>query len=181
MLVPLLRRVSIPLILASVICAAFTVVPTSGFSEEVVSQGPDERTLPSGAKVLLWPRPGSGTVLITVAVPAGSQDEPDGMGGLSHYLEHLLFDGFDELDERGVTEAFERLSAYMNAFTSEQATVYFALVPREDAVPAAELMTGMLSRSSDRRFRKNTGRRSGGLPVHPGNGFRPRRSHRQGR
>jgi predicted Zn-dependent peptidase len=70
------------------------------------------------------------------------------MGGLSHYLEHLLFDGFDELDERGVTEAFERLSAYMNAFTREQATVYFALVPRSDAIAAAELMTGMLSRST---------------------------------
>jgi predicted Zn-dependent peptidase len=148
MLEPASRRVSIPLVLISLICAVSTLVPTSGFSGEVLSQGPVERTLPSGAKALLWPRPGSGTVLITVAVPAGSQDEPEGMGGLSHYLEHLLFDGFDELDERGVTEAFERLSAYMNAFTREQATVYFALVPREDAVPAAELMTGMLNRSS---------------------------------
>jgi predicted Zn-dependent peptidase len=70
------------------------------------------------------------------------------MGGLSHYLEHLLFDGFDDLDERDVTEAFEVLSAYMNAFTREQATVYFALVPREDAVKAAELMVGMLTRST---------------------------------
>ncbi len=45
-------------------------------------------------------------------------------------------------------KAFERLSAYMNAFTREQATVYFALVPRSDAVAAAELMAGMLTRST---------------------------------
>jgi predicted Zn-dependent peptidase len=148
MLSHIARRVSSSLILAGFFCSALAVAPSAGLADEISAQGPVGRSLPSGAKALLWPRPGSGTVLITVAVPAGSEDEPEGMGGLSHYLEHLLFDGFDELDERGVTEAFERLSAYMNAFTREQATVYFALVPREDAVAAAELMAGMLSRSS---------------------------------
>jgi predicted Zn-dependent peptidase len=148
MLSPIACRVSSSLILAGLIWSVLVLAPNVGFADERSTQGPVERVLPSGAEALLWPRPGSGTVLVTVAVPAGSQDEPEGMGGLSHYLEHLLFDGFDELDERGVTEAFERLSAYMNAFTREQATVYFALVPREDAVAAAELMTGMLSRST---------------------------------
>jgi predicted Zn-dependent peptidase len=148
MLVIFTRRSCFVLILVIAVCAIFLTAPTVSHSEEVTAQGPVERDLPSGAKALLWPRPGSGTVLITVAVPAGSQDEPAGMGGLSHYLEHLLFDGFDDLDERGVTESFERLSAYMNAFTREQATVYFALVPRADAVAAAELMAGMLTRST---------------------------------
>lgn len=148
MLTTISPRVSFVFILAVTVCTAFLATPAISHSEGVSAQGPVERVLPSGARALLWPRPGSGTVLITVAVPAGSQDEPAGMGGLSHYLEHLLFDGFDELDERGVTEAFERLSAYMNAFTREQATVYFALVPRDDAVAAAELMAGMLTRSS---------------------------------
>ncbi len=129
-------------------CLGALLTASSATAADSPAAGPVERTLPSGATALLWPRPGSGTVLVTVAVPAGSQDEPVGMGGLSHYLEHLLFDGFDALDERGVTEAFETLSAYMNAFTREQTTVYFALVPRDDAVAAAELMVGMLTRSS---------------------------------
>jgi zinc protease len=148
MLVPITRRVSFVLIVAVAVVAVFAMLPTAVHGKEVSAQGVVERDLPSGARALLWPRPGSGTVLITVAVPAGSQDEPIGMGGLSHYLEHLLFDGFDDLDERAVTEGFERLSAYMNAFTREQATVYFALVPRTDAVAAAELMAGMLTRST---------------------------------
>ncbi len=142
-------RASLALMLTVVVaCATLPSFPAFADSRVAESSGILERELPSGARALLWPRPGSGTVLIAVAVPAGSQDEPAGMGGLSHYLEHLLFDGFDDLDERGVTEAFERLSAYMNAFTREQATVYFALVPRADAVPAAELMAGMLTRST---------------------------------
>jgi predicted Zn-dependent peptidase len=149
MLNPIARRVFFAVALVLSVCTMLLTAPAVSYSEEVsVSGGPVERILPSGARALLWPRPGSGTVLITAAVPAGSQDEPSGMGGLSHYLEHLLFDGFDGLDERGVTEAFERLSAYMNAFTREQATVYFALVPRGDAVAAAELMAGMLTRST---------------------------------
>jgi zinc protease len=147
MLVPIIRRVSLLFFVGLAVGAGFLMSPTATRAEEISAPGVVERDLPSGAKALLWPRPGSGTVLITVAVPAGSQDEPAGMGGLSHYLEHLLFDGFDDLDERGVTEAFERLSAYMNAFTREQATVYFALVPRADAVDAAALMAGMLTRS----------------------------------
>jgi zinc protease len=148
MLITIPRYVSFVFILIFTACAALFLAPQFSYCEETAAQGPVERDLPSGARALLWPRPGSGTVLITVAVAAGSQDEPAGMGGLSHYLEHLLFDGFDEFDERGVTEAFERLSAYMNAFTREQATVYFALVPRADAVAAAELMAGMLTRST---------------------------------
>lgn len=143
-----IHRVSLNVLL--VLSATLILTPVSPLdaAEEAVILRPVERMLPSGAKALLWPRPGSGTVLVTVAVPAGSEDEPLEMGGLSHYLEHLLFDGFDDLDERGVTEAFERLSAYMNAFTREQTTVYFALVPREDAVATAKLMVGMLTRST---------------------------------
>ena len=109
--------------------------------------GPVERRLHNGSRAVLWPRPGSGTVLITVAVPAGSHDEPAQMAGLSHYLEHLLFDGFDLLDERGVTEAFEQRSAYVNAFTREQATIFFALSPVVEARATAELLVGMLTRS----------------------------------
>ncbi|MCU0234131.1 MAG: insulinase family protein, partial [Thermoanaerobaculales bacterium] len=142
------RRASI---LPSLLLAIAMLLPlpaAASAGQTVAAQGPAEFELASRVRAVLWPRPGSGTVLVAVAVPAGSQDEPPGMGGLSHYLEHLLFDGFDELDERGVTEAFERLSAYMNAFTREQATVFFALVPREEAEPAAALMAGMLLRST---------------------------------
>ncbi|MEJ2190135.1 MAG: insulinase family protein, partial [Acidobacteriota bacterium] len=121
--------------------------PLTAAADEVAAAKPVEKVLPSGAESVLWQRPGSGTVLIAVAVPAGSQDELPTMAGLSHYLEHLLFDGFDDFDERGVTESFESLSVYMNAFTREQTTVFFALAPRENAPAAAALVAGMLTRS----------------------------------
>ncbi len=141
-----LSTLSLCLSVSLLLCLLATL-PLGLASDDVVVR-PVEKTLSSGMKALLWPRAGSGTVLIAVTVPAGSQDENPEMAGLSHYLEHLLFDGFDDLDERGVTEAFEGLSAYMNAFTREQSTVFFSLTPREEAVAAAELMVGMLTRST---------------------------------
>ena len=107
-----------------------------------------ELTFANGARALLLPRAGSGSVLVAVSVGTGAQDEPADRIGMSHFLEHLLFDGFDGMDERGVTEAFEALASYVNAFTRDQATVYFALTPREDASRAAALLAGMLTRST---------------------------------
>ncbi len=125
----------------------FVAPATIASAAESTVFAPVEREMDCGAQALLWPRPGSGTVLITVAVAAGSEDELVEMAGLSHYLEHLLFDGFDDFDERGVTEAFELNSAYVNAFTREQTTVFFALAPVEEAEATAALLVGMLTRS----------------------------------
>ena len=150
-----MKNASLTARLSSASCLLLSLVvllvmgfPVVGQAAESLSIAPVERDLPSGARALLWPRAGSGTVLITIAVPAGSQDEPPDMAGLSHYLEHLLFDGFDDLDERGVTEAFEQRSAYVNGFTREQNTVFFALAPVEEAVASAQLLVGMLNRSN---------------------------------
>ena len=73
-------RLSFAFLLFFAICPGLLATPAICHSEGVSSQGPVERVLPSGARALLWPRPGSGTVLITVAVPAGSQDEEVELG-----------------------------------------------------------------------------------------------------
>ncbi len=106
---------------------------------------PQESRLASGARLLVLPRAGAETVLFAVAVDAGSWDEPAGRTGMSHFLEHLLFDGVPGLDERGITEAFERHGAYANAFTREQTTVFFVLAPVASAPDASRLLVRMLT------------------------------------
>jgi predicted Zn-dependent peptidase len=108
----------------------------------------EERRFDNGLRVALDPVAGSDAVLAAVAIEAGSVDDPPGKSGLAHFLEHLLFDGFDQLDERGVTEAFERKSAYVNAFTRPHATVFLVLAPKAEARSAVEFLLGMLSRSA---------------------------------
>ncbi|MBP1611848.1 MAG: hypothetical protein H6Q01_511, partial [Acidobacteria bacterium] len=148
---PVLAVVAIPLSGPTIAGAAAPVPPSAAIPPPgavPVAAAVRELAFANGARALLLPRSGSGSVLVAVSVGAGAQDEPADRVGMSHFLEHLLFDGFDGMDERGVTEAFEELSSYVNAFTRDQATVYFALAPREEAARAAALLAGMLTRST---------------------------------
>lgn len=104
--------------------------------------------LDNGVEAVIVPRRGSDAVLFSVAIDAGSQDEPATLAGMSHFLEHLLFDGYDELDERGVTERFAHHAAYVNATTRSQSTIFFALAPAEEAPAVAQIIAGMLARST---------------------------------
>jgi len=61
-------------------------------------------------------------------VRTGSRDETPQINGVSHFLEHMLFKGTDELSALEVNEAFDRTGAKFNAFTSEENTVYYAAV-----------------------------------------------------
>ncbi|MFN7964405.1 MAG: insulinase family protein [Acidobacteriota bacterium] len=124
----------------------FQLSATASFADGPLA--PVEKSFPNGMRVLYAPRPAAGAVLVAVSVAAGGQDEPADRAGQSHFLEHLLFDGFDTLDERAITEAFARRAAYVNAFTRDQSTVFFVLAPRADATAAAEMVAAMVSRST---------------------------------
>jgi predicted Zn-dependent peptidase len=75
-------------------------------------------------------------------VRTGSRDETDGISGVSHFLEHMMFKGTDKLSAGEVNEAFDRLGANYNAFTSEENTVYYAAVLPEYLLE----VTGLWSR-----------------------------------
>ena len=47
---------------------------------------------------------------------------------MSHFLEHMVFKGPDDMDALAVNRAFDRIVAQYNAFTSEEATVYYGAV-----------------------------------------------------
>ncbi len=58
----------------------------------------------------------------------GSRDETPDVSGVSHFLEHMMFKGTDKLSALDVNEAFDRIGAKFNAFTSEENTVFYAAV-----------------------------------------------------
>jgi predicted Zn-dependent peptidase len=61
-------------------------------------------------------------------VKTGSRDETEQINGVSHFLEHMLFKGTEELSAVQVNEAFDRTGADFNAGTSWENTVYHAAV-----------------------------------------------------
>src|SRR5260370_29857832 len=78
-------------------------------------------------------------------VRTGSRDEPDpSIAGVSHFLEHMVFKGTKTLDWQEITLEFNKIGAELNAFTSHEATVYYARVLGEYLDRAVGLLSDMM-------------------------------------
>ncbi len=91
-------------------------------------------------------------------VKTGSRDEINGINGVSHFLEHMLFKGTESLNAFEVNQAFDKTGAQFNAFTNEENTVFYAAVLPEYLIEVtrlwAELMRPAL-RDEDFNIEKN--------------------------
>ncbi len=91
-------------------------------------------------------------------VKTGSRDESPEISGVSHFLEHMMFKGTEKLSPLEVNEAFDRLGAKFNAFTSEENTVYYAAVLPEYLEDVAALWMQLMRatlRDDDFNLEKN--------------------------
>ncbi len=62
-------------------------------------------------------------------VGVGARDEAEGLSGVSHFLEHLLFKGSDTRSAREISQAVDRVGGDINAFTSKEYTAYYSRLP----------------------------------------------------
>lgn len=95
--------------------------------------------LENGLTVIGEVNPNAQSAAFGFFVRTGSRDETSSVNGVSHFLEHMLFKGTEDLSSLEVNEAFDRLGAKFNAFTSEENTVYYAAVLPEYFSSAVEL------------------------------------------
>jgi predicted Zn-dependent peptidase len=101
--------------------------------------------LSNGLQIVGQPMPDFESVAVSYYVRTGSRDEPDpGSAGVSHFLEHMVFKGTQTLDWQQITLEFNKIGAELNAFTSYEATVYFARVLGEYLERALELLSDMM-------------------------------------
>jgi zinc protease len=81
--------------------------------------------LPNGLKVLLVENHAAPVVTWMVSYKVGSRNEPTGMTGAAHLLEHMLFKGTKDLKKGQIARLLTRHGASFNATTSEDVTRYF--------------------------------------------------------
>ncbi len=96
-----------------------------------------ETTLDNGLKVLVREDHRSPVVTTMIWYKVGSVDEPRGLGGISHMLEHMMFKGTDTLGPNEHSTIIANLGGRDNAFTSTDYTAYF------ESLPAWELETAL--------------------------------------
>jgi predicted Zn-dependent peptidase len=79
--------------------------------------------LKNGLTVLLDPRD-SPTVTIEVSVNTGSNNESHNIAGISHFLEHMMFEGTKSRSAKQISEMIENAGGEFNAATSNERTAF---------------------------------------------------------
>lgn len=90
-----------------------------------------EFKLANGLVVVVVPDTRAPVVTHMVYFRVGSADEPPGVSGIAHFLEHLMFKSTDKLANGEFSATVSRLGGTHNAFTSYDYTAYFERVAKD--------------------------------------------------
>lgn len=120
----------------------------------------DERfRLANGLQVILQPDASRPRVAASVAYRVGQRDDPDGFGGLTHFVEHLMFEGSRRVEPGGHMAALEQVGAtQVRGTTGLDRTTFSSEVPaRAWRLPLwleSERMAFLLSRIDEASVEK---------------------------
>ncbi len=87
-------------------------------------------TLDNGLRIIVWPDHDIPNVVMYNFVRAGGRNEYPGITGLSHFFEHMMFNGTEKRAQGEFDEIMEAAGGANNAYTSEDLTVYMDWFPR---------------------------------------------------
>ncbi len=88
-------------------------------------------TLPNGVRVATAEMPHMASVSVGLWAAVGSRHEAARINGAAHFLEHLLFKGTRRRSARQISGEVEALGGYLEAFTAEDHTCYYAKAEAE--------------------------------------------------
>ena len=91
----------------------------------VPSGNTHEKVLGNGLKVIIREDHRSPVVVAQVWYRVGGSYEPDGLTGISHVLEHMLFKGTEKYGPKEASRIIAENGGRENAFTNRDYTAYF--------------------------------------------------------
>ncbi len=113
-----------------------------------VALGFNRVKLSSGTEIIYSEDHSYPLVSVAIGIQAGSSYEIPQEKGLSHFLEHMLFDGTYLHSRDELENSFARLGTYYNAFTRKDYVVFEFVSPPSRLIPSMKLITEMLFLSS---------------------------------
>src|SRR5882724_315809 len=90
-----------------------------------------EFKLANGLQVVVVPDHRAPVVTHYVWYRVGSADEPPGVSGIAHFLEHLMFKSTDKIESGSFSKTIARLGGQDNAFTSHDVTGYYQRIAKD--------------------------------------------------
>ncbi len=115
--------------------------------------------LNNGMEVLLIENKALPMVGVNMVIKTGSAYETYETSGMSHMLEHLLFNGTTTRTQRELYDATDLIGGYNNANTGDYYTNFMMVMPAEDQVAGMEIQADMLFNSilPEDKFEKEKG------------------------
>ena len=104
---------------------ALLIVPVIGFAQV------SEYQLDNGLKLLVKPDNRAPVVVSQVWYKVGSSYEHNGITGISHILEHMMFKGTENLGPNEFSRIIAENGGSQNAFTGRDYTAYFQTLEKE--------------------------------------------------
>jgi zinc protease len=103
--------------------------------------------LDNGLQIYIKEKKDAPVVSLQLWIRTGSIHEGKYLGcGVSHFLEHILFQGTESYPGNSAADTIHRLGGDINAYTSCSCTVYHAEVPSGALETAADILADMVSR-----------------------------------
>ncbi|MFH1316976.1 MAG: pitrilysin family protein [Candidatus Woesearchaeota archaeon] len=85
------------------------------------------------------------TVVIEVNVYVGSNNETNGNRGISHFIEHMLFEGtINRPNSKAIASAIENLGGEFNAATSNERTYYYVKILKKHFDTALDVLADII-------------------------------------
>ena len=115
-------------------CLAIIMMDAVLKTENVqAKQGPDVSyfKLENGLDVVVIPDRRAPVVTHMVWYRVGAADEPPGVSGIAHFLEHLMFKGTEKVAPGDFSRTIAAQGGEDNAFTSQDVTAYFQRVAKD--------------------------------------------------
>ncbi len=129
---------------AAIAAASGTLAPEPALAQPAAVPerplfGATLRTLPNGLRVAHVEQRRAPVVAHYAYVAAGGGEDPPGLSGIAHYLEHMLFKGSAQVASGEFSRRVAREGGVDNAFTSRDVTGYFQHV-EASRLPLVALM-----------------------------------------
>src|SRR5210317_2354170 len=88
--------------------------------------------------------PGLKSASVGIWVNAGGRHERIEQNGIAHFLEHMAFKGTQRRSALEIAETIEDVGGYINAYTSREATAYYARVLGADVPLALDVISDIV-------------------------------------
>lgn len=104
--------------------------------------------LENGLRVISEHIAGAHSTSIGIWVGVGSRHEPCRLGGIAHFVEHMLFKGTDRRSGKDIAREIDSVGGVLNAFTGREHTCFYAKVLADKTPLAVDLLSDLVLHST---------------------------------